>query len=161
MHILWKTLNEKWRKFVYIAKWSSARGQKLILALGCYFECFSAKYWWEKFTFGSIMKKMTFFFSRIWIITRQPFSLNVGHSKKFGSFIVSKLLKHNHETCALRFGWNDVRVVRSKTFSNSIMWKDYLLFFESQRWPWMNHVPTSCWLWLTFHKLPTHLLSST
>ena len=29
------------------------------------------------------MKKMTFFFSRIWIITRQPFSLIVGHSKKF------------------------------------------------------------------------------
>jgi hypothetical protein len=122
-------------------------------------------FFWQTYqniiTFDSNIRGTTCFFSRIWIITRQPFSLNVGHSKKFGSFIVSKLLKHNHETCALRFRWNDVRVVWSKTFSNSIMWKDYLLFFESQRWPWMNHVPTSCWLWLTFHKLPTHLRSST
>ena len=142
-------------------QWANWPMKSCFLALGWYLFRILVPKMKSFHTFDSNTKEMTFFFSRIWIITRQPFSLNVGHSKKFGSFIVSKLLKHNHETCALRFRWNDVRVVWSKTFSNSIMWKDYLLFFESQRWPWMNHVPTSCWLWLTFHKLPTHLLSST
>ena len=88
-----KPLNEKWRDFVYIAKWRSAHGQKLILALECYFERFSAKYWWENFIFGSIIKEMTFFVLRIWIITRQPFSANGIQNQMSISFMWSWIVK--------------------------------------------------------------------
>ena len=64
-------------------QWANWPMKSCFLALGWYLFRILVPKMKSFHTFDSNTKETTFFFSRIWIITRQPFSLNVGHSKKF------------------------------------------------------------------------------